>query len=322
MHHFARAIASAARTVSVGMLALACVLVFAAPGEAQQRTGFRRLAPGVMTTIAPDRQEIETYSTHDLVEIRSRTDLRWDPPPHYLSTSRTLYEMASATDFRHRVWGLEFSFKPLRMIHVDIPQPSGKMQRKLVWYMVYRVKNTHTHLEPVQKEDGTYTTRKVEEQVRFIPLLVLESHEFKKAYLDRLLPSAIGPIQEREDPNRRLLSSVEMAEAPIPLSTDQIDRSVWGVATWVDVDPRIDFLSIYVQGLTNAHRWIDPPGVYQVGDPPGKGRQFTRKTLQLNFWRPGDTLMEHEEEIRFGTPKDKAAVYGVDEGVDYTWVYR
>ena len=151
---------------------------------------------------------------------------------------------------------------------------------------------------------------------------MLESHEFEKAYLDRLIPTAIEPIRQREDPNRRLLNSVEMARTPVPPSTDQIDRSVWGVATWTDVDPRNDFLSINDQGRTNANRWVDPPGAYQAGDPPGKGRQFTRKTLQLNFWRPGDPLLEHEREIRYGVPKGQAAAYGVDEGVDYTWVYR
>ena len=30
---------------------------------------------------------------------------------------------------------------------------------------------------------------------------------------------------------------------------------------------------------------------------PGTGRKFTVKTLQLNFWRPGDTVEENEEEI-------------------------
>jgi hypothetical protein len=52
--------------------------------------------------------------------------------------------------------------------------------------------------------------------------------------------------------------------------------------------------------------------------------------LQLNFWRPGDTLQEHEREIRFGVPIDNdpavqrqiLARYGIDRRLDYLWIYR
>jgi hypothetical protein len=94
-----------------------------------------------------------------------------------------------------------------------------------------------------------------------------------------------------------------------------------------------------VSGLTNAYRWEDPPGAYEralaaskraaavksgTGDqdvpffvpqdvnPVGAGRKFTRKTLKLNFWRPGDEYYEHEKEFRLGIPGE----------VDYEWVYR
>ena len=52
---------------------------------------------------------------------------------------------------------LDFKFKPVRMIWVDIPQPSGYMQRKLIWYMVYSVTNTGKVMHPV--EDETCRTR-------------------------------------------------------------------------------------------------------------------------------------------------------------------
>ncbi len=114
---------------------------------------------------------------------------------------------------------------------------------------------------------------------------------------------------------------MEIAQQPIPVS-DRIDRGVWGVATWVDVDPRIDFFSIYVGGLTNAYRWTDNAGAYHLGDSPGKGRQFEHKTLQLNFWRPGDEIDLNEREFRYGVPLDKAALYSVPDGVAYRWIYR
>ena len=54
------------------------------------------------------------------------------------------------------------------------------------------------------------------------------------------------------------------------------------------------------------------------------------KTLQLNFWRPGDVVYEHEEEIRYGVPAvsdpaEQAKIltkYGITERVDHLWVYR
>ena len=94
------------------------------------------------------------------------------------------------------------------------------------------------------------------------------------------------------------------------------------MAIWEDIDPEIDYLSVHVGGLTNAYRWKDAPQGFQEGDPPGKGRKFFRKTLQLNFWRPGDAVAENEREIRFGVAPGAAEAYGTDVGVAYRWVYR
>ena len=141
---------------------------------------------------------------------------------------------------------------------------------------------------------------------------MLESEQVKKAYLDRVLPLAVKAIEKRDDPARKLLNSVEMSEHPIPLSTTDEDRSVWGVATWEFVDPKMDFFSIYVKGLSDAYRFTDPPGGYKPGDPPGSGRVLAQKTLQLNFWRPGDEYDPHESEIYYGVPGQ----------VDHQWVFR
>jgi hypothetical protein len=163
----------------------------------------------------------------------------------------------------------------------------------------------------------------------FFPQLVLRSHEFDKEYLDRVIPSAIPLIQQREDPNTRFYSTVEISQVKIPVDGGPDDQGVWGVATWEDVDPRIDFFSVYVDGLTNAYRFIDPPGAYKPGDPPGTGRNFFTKELQLNFWRAGDLLDPAEEEIRYGLPEADddereqiLKLYGQQSWVDYRWVYR
>src|SRR5690606_26296225 len=127
--------------------------------------------------------------------------------------TRTLYEMAEDVYFRHEVWCLELSFKPLRMMYVDIPQESGRMQRKLVWYMVYRVRNTGVGVKLEQQDDGSYAaTDYTNESVQFIPHFVLSSQDTdrqgrkeRKEYLDRIVPSALQAIQRRELPGGELL---------------------------------------------------------------------------------------------------------------------
>jgi hypothetical protein len=284
--------------------------------------------PGVLTTIAPEVLPEETASTHDLIELRVDPTLRWEP--ELMPASRTLYGMSAGVKFRREVWCLEFSFKPLRMLHVDVPQPSGQMQRKLIWYLVYRIRNTGKTLVPVKREGDAVAAEPGQGQpVRFIPHFVLQSQDraptgepVDKAYLDRVIPAVVALIGPREMRGQTLYNSAEIAAQMIPVSDERSDAGVWGVATWEDVDPRIDFFSVFVGGLSNAYRWQDEPGALQPGDPPGKGRRFERKTLQLNYWRPGDELDENEREIRYGVPVGKSSLYDVRDGVAYRWVYR
>ncbi len=87
----------------------------------------------------------------------------------------------------------------------------------------------------------------------------------------------------------------------IGVSAPTEDHRVWGVATWDNVDPRTDFISIFVQGLTNAYRWQPPADGYKPNTQVEQD-QVLSKTLKLNFWRPGDAIDLHEGEIRFGVP--------------------
>ena len=287
---------------------------------------YRPLAPGVMISIDPMRVLKESVSRHDIVEL-----LAVDPK----------FDWAKDIPIRRDVWALEFKFKPVRMIWVDIPQPSGFMQRKLIWYMVYSVTNTGQVMHPVEDEDLPYETfqkrqvsrvEMVDWPVHFAPEFLIEAHVrrpdksiLNKVYPDRVIPVAMGPIRLREDPNRRFLTSVEMCREL------KVGETQWGIATWEDIDPKTFEFSVYVIGLTNAYRWTDQEGAYKKGDPVGKGRKLYRKILKLNFWRPGDQYREHEEEIRFGVPqellpKDSHGAPKLPDvlngGPDYEWVYR
>ncbi|MBP89512.1 MAG: hypothetical protein CMJ64_22855 [Planctomycetaceae bacterium] len=319
------------------IIAVLTFCLFAHRGIAQDAPEIRALAEGVLTTIPLSAEDGETLTGPiSLVEVvNGIPDLDWTP--NYDPKTRTLIEKAKRVTLRRSIWELELSFKPMRMVEVDIPQPTGKMQRKRIWYLVYRVSNRGLARRPkaVADEFGqeTFGIERVNFPTRrFFPHFVLESLEYNKAYMDRIIPSAQKLIQRRENPgaNIKLHNSIEMSQIPIPLSDERIERGVWGLATWEDIDPRIDFFSVYVRGLTNAFKFVDPPGAYQAGQAPGSGRVFTHKTLQLNFWRPGDSVLEHEGEIRYGVPVDPdpnlqnhvLMMLGLPERLDHRWVYR
>jgi hypothetical protein len=261
--------------------------------------GYRVLASGVEITITSPVTSDDRVSRHNIVEILA------DDPNYGVRPTAPNVAPAKNVHFKHDAWGLDFTFKPIRFLHV--PGPDGKERR--IWYLVYHVKNG-----PVKRFEGESADRvavPVNEPFLFIPHFELESHDVKQLYPEHLMPNVVPLIQAREDKNRKLLNTAEIT-GEIPPSTPEVDHSVWGVATWEGIDPRTDRFSIYVYGLTNAYRWVDPEGAYQKGDPPAKGRTYQTQVLKLNFWRPSDTQDEHEDEIRFGIPGE----------VDYQWFYK
>jgi len=170
------------------------------------------------------------------------------------------------------------------------------------------------------------------QELRFFPHFVLHSTEYRKEYLDQVIPAALAPIKAREFPGRedqQIYNSLTIGEVALPVTEDK-EGGAWGVVTWTFIDPRIDYFVVYVQGLTNAYKFDDPAGAFKAGDAPGTGRKLLKKSLQLNFWRPGDTVDPHEEEIHFGCrldpdPAEQQRIlkeYGVEKPVDHTWVYR
>ena len=252
---------------------------------------FRPMSPGTMKTIDPLREIDETVSRHDVVEL--------------LAADGKL-DFAKNVAFRRDIWALEFKFKPLRMIDVDLPQPSGFMQRKPIWYLIYSISNNIKTMHPVRAEDGTYNIEYVDAPVHLSPGFLLHSVSSNKWYPERDIPAALAAIRTREDPNRAFCN---MAQIPRDL---KVGETVWGIATWEDIDPRTERFSIYVSGLTNAYRWSDDAGKFKTGARLGTGRHLVQKTLKLNFWRPGDEYNPTEREIRFGVPGE----------LDYEWVYR
>src|SRR6187431_3107978 len=85
---------------------------------------------GVLKVIPPAALEGETFTDPiELHEIRKGLP-GIDYTPNFEAKSKTVFERAKEATLRRTVWSLEFSFKPVRMVMVDVPQPEGKMKRK------------------------------------------------------------------------------------------------------------------------------------------------------------------------------------------------
>ena len=291
--------------LGLGLVAVASVLP--APADGAEPRGFRRLAPGVLTVIPADRAADDTVQRVDLPEITvARADMAWKPQRAPAST--TLVERAKARDAQLDIWCLEFAFKPPRRIDVDVPvidQASGDVKMRVTpcWYLVYRVKNVGWRRTAIDPNDPAKRSLETfEKPVRFMPHFVLESLESLSAdegptayrgYLDRLVPAAMEPIRQREDPARRFFDSTSIAERELAPGEER-----WGVAVWENVDPRIDFFSVYVQGLTNATRWR-PIAAGRKADS-GDATEETLESLRLDFWRPGEGSVDDETEMTLG----------------------
>lgn len=293
-------------------LAAALASMVVAALAAGPTAGFRPLAPGVLTVIpapaAPAGSAAaatDTVSRGDLLDITvGRADMAWKPlqsPAH-----TTFVERGRDREYARDVWNLEFAFKPPRVIDVDVPAAGLKMQRKRIWYLVYRVRNAGGRRPQIDAGDAARrTTEAFETPIRFVPQFVLESLEpldageglvSYRAYLDRVIPTALGPIRAREGGGHELLDSAAMVAEPIEPGGER-----WGVATWEDIDPRIDFFSVYVRGLTNAFTWRPRAGGRIVAtDPPGAAMEQALRTLRLDFWRPGDDREPSDDEMAVG----------------------
>ena len=289
----------------------------------------RKLANGIMTVVASDQDSEDTaLGPFDLDFVAKHPELGWTAPdfpeskPHYASPAETLLALSRDVVFRHDVWGLQFSFKPARLIEVDVPLGNGKFKRKVVWYILYKVQYLAEDLVPKVEAEVPDAPEKVRfESVRFLPRFSLLSKERNISIDAQILPTALEAIAAKERIGKPLYDHVEIGKFDIAESTPEDDKSLWGAATWTDVDPRIDFFAIDVRGLTNAYK-------IRI-DSDGK-KNFDRKTLRIYFWRPGDVIDEAKDRILLGMPafenKDRVDYYlkqyNLKERLDYQWIYR
>ena len=203
----------------------------------------------------------------------------------------------------------------------EVKEGTDPNDRNVKTYSLETVKKENVDLTPGEdgKRPGT---------VRFSPQFILvtqdrvgqleyapgedgyyQSRDFQRqdgVWNDQFLPLAFARIAAFEDPNQNYENSVTFPAVDIAPG-----ETVWGIATWTDVDPKINHFTVYVSGLTNALRWTDDSTVIKPDTPPMTGRNILRKVLKLNFYRPGDEEINGESKVYFGLPHQK----------DFEWIY-
>ncbi len=129
-------------------------LFCAFPAFGQAGSAKPTLAPGTLITIDPDISYESVYNRADMVELLATlpevdaeltTDVRFNKE-----------QWAKDVRYERDIWCLQFAFKPVRIIEVALPNQEGTLEKKLVWYLVYNVKNMGpAALETVKKNNRT-----------------------------------------------------------------------------------------------------------------------------------------------------------------------
>ncbi len=211
----------------------------------------------------PEPQPIPEFTLPTLNTIPTR---RTAPGPNWV-----VADSAPLPKDKPGIWVLEFSFKPVRLIEVEIP---GKGRRK-VHYMYYKVVN------------------RTGQPRQFVPQFTLVTDDGQR-FEDTVLPIAVKKIQAKEAPSIPLLGAVTSTGTIPPSTKEGIDDAVFGVAIWDNVDFKADAFNVFIRGLSDG---------FQVVQPPEGGEPYTRyKALRIDFARPGDERNPHGREIMLKEP--------------------
>lgn len=190
------------------------------------------------------------------------------------------------------LWALQITYKPMRMLPVEITDPkTGEKKQELIWYLIYKVVNAKID-RPVDAADlAPVNTTDPPPEPKFVPefSIVTEDDGQIKIYPDQVLPEAQRAIARRER-QANLKNSVEIV-GPLPPSEQEGegDAAVYGLATWRAVDSTTDYFTLYLTGFSSGYRITKGPDGNDV---------VWRRTIEHQFWRPGDEFDEDEREFR------------------------
>ncbi len=211
------------------------------------------------------------------------------------------------------LWIMELQYKPIRLVRVNVTDPvTGRQQRELIWYMVWRgIRRDYTAYfqntnkdelirqlrDPNLQPENPADPRQPSIMSPHFTLVTTDSGD-QKVYRDWVLPEVQAAIAKRE--GLKLKNSLQVIQEIPALAENADDQvAVEGVALWRNVDPKTDYLSVFMTGFSNG---------YRLGKGPSGKMMVERKTIVQKFWRPGDEFDQDESEFRIkGKPQ---------------WIYR
>ena len=191
------------------------------------------------------------------------------------------------------LWVLDATFKPMRMIRMDLTNPkTGKKEKTLVWYLVYKCV-----LRPLERPGSSNDLTPQNAEVPplgpslFVPEVVLITNDNgqQTSYPNQIVPEAEVIINKRE--RRQFKNAVDIiGELPPETAADaKSENAIYGVCVWTGVDPNTDYFTILFYGLSNGYKKVEGPD----------GKEMTlRKVLIQQYWRPGDQFGQQEQEFR------------------------
>jgi len=215
----------------------------------------------------------------------------------------TLPSIATGAEIRSQadLWVMEVDFKPMRLAKLPVTDPeTGETSTELVWYLVWRATNRPLQ-SPVQDLSSTPQNEldAPPGPRPFVPEFVLIGEDgTARQYRDTILPGVLPDIEKRElrgaFKNVKLNTTVTAADdlpPRTPADAPVGEGSVYGVATWVGVDPTTDRFTVLLNGFSNG---------YEIENGQDGLPVVNRRTGILKFWRPGDEIDENETEFRLG----------------------
>jgi len=121
----------------IASLSLFCLLSVTLFG--QETSAKPLLAPGGLVIVPPNIDYESIANRSDIIELLPvlpetdpdlKDDIRFKPEV-----------WAKNIRYVRDVWCLQFSFKPIRITEVDVPNAEGTFDKKKIWYLVYNVAN-------------------------------------------------------------------------------------------------------------------------------------------------------------------------------------
>ncbi len=145
-------------------LSFAFALLFHVASAQDEGSAKPRLAPGTLITIPPEVDFENTYNRADMNELLASLP---DISPELKDETRFNKDIwAKSVRFQRDVWCLQFSFKPVRIVYVNVPNKQGAFDNVPVWYLVYNVKNVGPAVLDKQVQEKTVQAGDMEKTIQ------------------------------------------------------------------------------------------------------------------------------------------------------------